>query len=142
MYYFMPHRRGTPAADDCVPTVCTSIGGSNIGTNCDSTFNGAFTNACTVGARCNTANPYHGGCGTTGNCAARVPTSGTSMWTALYEGSGFASSGGVDYGKITLPTSPKLAVPAVDNLPTASYLVACLIPAGAIKTLPTNVKKL
>jgi hypothetical protein len=142
MYYFMPHRRMHPANDDCVPTVCTAIGGSNIGTNCDSTFNGAFVNTCAIGARCNTANPYHGGCGTTGKCEARVPTTGTSMWTSLIEGTGFATSGNHKYGQLTLPTSPKLAVPAVDDLPTSFYLVTCMIPAGAIKTLYTNVKKL
>jgi len=147
VYFFMPHGfhgRTNPSSDACVPTVCTSVGGSNIGSNCDSTFNGQYVNTCAIGAKCNPANQYHGGCGTNGKCEQRVPTTFTSVWTGLIYGSSnsFVSSGGVNYGKITLPTSPKLAVPPVDDYPTSAYLVACLIPAGAIKTLPSNVKKL
>merc|ERR1712196_84208 len=104
VYYFLPHARWAPSADDCVPNVCTAVAGSNIGNNCDSTFDGKFVNLCTVGAKCNPANQYHGGCGTNGKCEQRVPTTFTSVWTGLIYGNAneYATSGGVNHGKITL----------------------------------------
>jgi len=45
-------------------------------------------------------------------------------------------------GEITLPSSPQLAVPPVAGYPSAWYLAACWIPAGAVKDLYTNVKQL
>jgi hypothetical protein len=51
---------------------CSSIGGSNIGTNCDSNFDGNFAERCQVGALCTPSNSNNGGCGASGVCSASV----------------------------------------------------------------------
>jgi len=131
---------GTFAANanlDCTPNVCTVVSGSNIGSNCDADHDGAFDDTCVFMARCNPANTYNGGCGTGGTCTQQVPTISTSSYTGLIEGANFISS--PNSGQLLLPA---LSVPPVEGLPTAWYMAACMIPAGAQKDLPSNVKQL
>merc|ERR1711871_1917824 len=73
-----------------------------------------------------------------GACAQTVPTVHTSRYTGTILGSRFSGT----TGQVTLPSSPQLAVPPVAGYPSAWYLAACWIPAGAIKNLPSNVKQL
>jgi len=95
-----------------------------------------------VMARCDSiTNSFHGGCGANGRCEQAVPSVHTTTSTAPIEGTGFVT-GAANTGQLTLPSSPKLAVPPVAGYPSAWYLVACFIPAGAIRTLPSNVKQL
>jgi len=85
---------------------------------------------------------YNGGCGTGGKCEKQVPTVHTSSYTGLIEGTKFSTVGGINAGEVTLPSGTPLVVPPVAGFPTAWYMVACLIPAGADKTLPSNVQQL
>jgi hypothetical protein len=144
LIYFVPQNQAliSPANGDCTPTVCTTVGGSNIGNNCDSDHDGSLDDKCVFMARCNPANNYHGGCGTAGKCENVVPSVSTTTYTGRLAGSQFSTAGGHNTGQLKLPSSPKLAVPAHNWYPTAWYLVACFIPAGAIKDLHTNVKQL
>jgi hypothetical protein len=144
LYYFIPRNQGNTAseANECIPDLCTAVGGSNVGSNCDADYNGVFDNPCTIRAKCNPANNYNGGCGTAGVCEKQVPTVHTSTYTGLIEGSEFSTAGGVNTGQLTLPSSTKLMVPPVAGYPTAWYMVACLIPAGAQKHLTSNVQQL
>merc|ERR1712100_682125 len=156
IYYFMPYRQQQAAADaDCVPALCTAVGGSNVAVGqagatdrCDSDFDGQFDDTCTSMAKCDPTKPYNGGCGTAGTCQQIVPTVHTSMYTGIILGGEISSVGGVNTGTVTLPASPHtpLSVPAVPDaiggLPSAWKMIACLIPAGAKKDQPTNVKRI
>jgi len=151
LVYFVPKTQ-TSAANtassgaDCTPTVCTHTGGSGIGTNCDTSYSGVFTDTCAFRARCNAANPHNGGCGTAGSCGEIVPSVHTSIFTGLIMGSGFDTSTGTAIGKVSLPSSPYLKVPAYTNAAgsflSAWHMAACFVPAGAISALHTNVKPL
>lgn len=157
MYFFVPQTQtqrlpltaGTitnPAGlnfDDCTPEVCTSIGGSNIATaGCDSDRDGQFNDACVFMARCDSTQQYNGGCGTSGVCEKTVPTTHTSMYTGLIEGTNFACSGSTCTGQLGLPVSTPLAVPSIPPFPTSWNMAICMIPAGARKDLPSNVFQL
>jgi len=184
----------SPAGGDCTPTVCTLVGGSNVGTNCDADFNGDFDNTCVLRAHCDVTQQYNGGCGAAGQCEQKIPLAHSTTNTGIILGSGFSGP----TGKVVLPgtsavcqdvpgwddpvessttgceewvgydcnnvfagwsspsvvlqncpatcglcaSSPQLAVPAVAGYPSAWYLVACWIPAGAVKSLPSNVQQL
>lgn len=141
LIYFVPQLTqslSAPAGGDCTPNVCTVVGGSNIGNNCDSDSDGVKNNRCEFMAVCDPTAQYNGGCGTSGSCTTVVPTVHTSKYTGLILGAGFSGT----TGKISLPSSTQLAVPPVAGYPSAWYLAACWIPAGAVKDLPTNVKQL
>jgi hypothetical protein len=145
--YFVPKSQARPYAaptsGDCIPTVCTLIGASNVGTNCDSDYNEVFDNTCVFRAKCNPSNSYNGGCGTGGKCEQQIPTVHTSSYTGIMNGSQFVSASGT--GQVTLPTSPQLAVPVTMvhyKYAISWYLAACFIPAGAIQSLMMNVKPL
>jgi len=142
LIYFVPKSQSNPdpvATDsDCVPNVCTVIGASNVGNNCDASYDGSFTDTCVFRARCNPGNNYNGGCGAGGTCTQQVPTVTTSYYTGLLNGTSFVDSNGVTTGQVLLPPL-FVSRPAVTS---ASYLAACFIPAGAIQSLPTNVKPL
>jgi len=147
LIYFVPKIQVDANYDatwhDCNRYVCTMIGESNVGTNCDATYDGAFNDKCVMRARCNPSNEYNGGCGAGGACEILIPTTSTSIYTGLLNGTSFVSSDGT--GQIVLPTSPQLIVPPYDvdgALPSAWYLATCFIPAGAIQTLPYNVQPL
>jgi hypothetical protein len=135
--------KNAPSSGVCTRHVCTTVGGSSIGNNCDADFDGRFNDACSVGVLCNDTNPNHGGCGTNGRCEQRVPTVGTTMYTGLIAGSDFSVTNGAATGKLTLPSAvgKKLAVPLFSPYPSAWYLVACVIPAGSTKIV-SNVHQL
>jgi hypothetical protein len=141
LIYFVPKIQESPdgaATDsDCAPNVCTVIGGSNVGSNCDASYDGVFGDTCAFRARCNPANDYNGGCGAGGTCAQQVPTVTTSYYTGLLNGTGFSNVNGVATGQVLLPP---LFVPRPGT--SAEYLAACFVPAGAIQSLPSNVKPL
>jgi hypothetical protein len=151
LIYFVPKTQ-TAAADvassdaDCTPTVCVSAGGSSIGSNCDTSYSGVYTDTCAFRARCNAANPHNGGCGTAGHCGYIVPSVSTSIFTGLLNGSSFEVTSGVATGKVPLPSAPFLSVPAYTNAAgsflSAWHMAACFVPAGAIQSLPSNVKPL
>jgi hypothetical protein len=156
LVYFMPQTQSSvaPVATDCTPTVCTVVGGSNVGNTCDANSDGTYAETCVFMARCKLAANWNGGCGTAGKCEQIVPTVGTSVYTGLLSGANFQGA----TAELTLPSAPKLAVPFVEltgpvynsaNIPTtqkyyptAWHLVACFIPAGSMKALPSNVKQL
>jgi len=147
--YFMPQTQSSilPAADDCITHVCRSIGGSNVQNTCDSNNDGVYGEKCEQMSRCQTSNNFAGGCGTGGECAQLVPTSATSLWTTPTYGQHFTAAAGTvpALGQIKLPSSPLLAVPANVRgyaYPTAYYLVACFIPAGAVNDIVSNVVQL
>jgi len=154
LIYFVPKTQtaaaDTAAADaDCAPTICTLVGASNVGSNCDATYDGNYDDPCTYRARCNPANNYNGGCGAGGTCEQFIPTVTTTSYTGLLNGTGFVASAGT--GQINLP---QLSVPPYIqdgvslfngnnqgfNLSTSWYLAACFVPAGAIQSIPYNVK--
>lgn len=139
--YFVPQLNQAaeaPGVQDCTPTVCTLVGGSNVGSNCDADFDAVFDNTCVHMARCDANAQYNGGCGTAGSCEQTVPTVHSTRYTGIILSSSISGT----TGKVVLPSTPQLAVPAIASLPTAWYLVACWIPAGASKILPSNVKAL
>lgn len=157
MYFFVPQTQSqrlpvtagtitSPAGlnfDDCTPEVCTSVGGSNVATaGCDSDRDGQFDDACVFMARCDSTAQYNGGCGTTGVCEKTVPTTHTSMYTGLIEGTNFACSGSTCSGQLSLPTGTPLAVPSIPPFPTSWNMAICVIPAGARKDMPSNVFQL
>jgi hypothetical protein len=146
--YFMPQTQSLihPATDDCTKHVCRSIGGSNVQNTCDSNNDGVYGEKCEHMSRCQTSNPFIGGCGTGGECVQMVPTSATSLWTTPTYGQNFVAAAGTvpALGQIKLP-SGGLAVPANVrgySYPTAYYLVACFIPAGAVNDIVSNVVQL
>ena len=53
-----------------VPHVCTSIGTTSVGSNCDSDFDDVFDQSCVIGAACAPVNADNGGCGDTGVCSS------------------------------------------------------------------------
>jgi hypothetical protein len=156
MYYFMPHHQSaaSPEAGACVPELCTAVGGSNIGNNCDSDWSGAvgsgeWTDTCEFMAKCDSNNPYNGGCGTSGTCEQKVPTVHTSKYTGTILGDTFSTdSAGRNIGHISLPTTGgKLAVPAVWQAAIGGYATAwrmaiCYLPAGTKDDAVSNVKQL
>jgi len=146
LLYFVPKNQNTAdiaaGADDCNPFVCTVVGASGVGSNCDATYDGLYDDTCVFRAKCNPSNLFNGGCGAHGRCEKQIPTVSTSRYTGLLNGSSFTNA---SMGQIVLPTSPLLAVaPFLLNgiLPPAYYLAACFIPAGAIQTLISNVAPL
>jgi len=149
LIYFVPQMQTpdavTAAANtftDCAPHVCTVVDASQIGHNCDATYNNVFTDLCVFRARCNPANQYNGGCGAGGTCQQQVPTVSSPYWTGLLNGTGFNTVGGSAVGEVVLPSSSQLAVPPVPTTGSAYYLAACFVPAGAIQSMPYNVHKL
>jgi len=171
LLYFVPKVQNESASnaatvDDCYPYVCTVIGASNVGGNCDTTYSGSFTDTCELRARCDPANEYNGGCGAGGTCARQVPTytsASLNKWTGVLNGTNFVAASGTDpaTGKIVLPS---MAVPTTTGagesyaqevhvhetaewpvspgFPTAWYLATCFVPAGAIYTDIENVQPL
>merc|ERR1711988_745907 len=104
---------------------------------------GDFNDKCAFRARCNPSNDYNGGCGAGGTCTQQIPTVSTSHYTGLLNGTGFESTH--QTGKIVLPTTPQLVVPPYYDVGfpiVAWYLAACFVPAGAIQSIPYNVKPL
>jgi len=140
LLYFVPklqpNANAEATTDDCLPDICTLVGASNVGL-CDATYNGDFTDACVVGARCRPGQGHNGGCGAGGLCAKRIPTIHTSLYTGLLTGTNFNALTAT--GQIELPTSPQLIVsPLIPGI-VSWHLATCLIPAGALQTLVDNV---
>jgi hypothetical protein len=144
--YFVPQTQNSvlPVANDCIPYVCTSVGGSSIGANCDLNHDGTFGETCAVRARCDHTNNFNGGCGTSGTCQQQIPTAGTTTESALIAGTAHSTSSTAM--NVQLPTSPTFQVPFWQNIdgryPTAYYFVMCFIPAGAKSDEVTNVAQL
>lgn len=146
--YFVPKIQTTAAnsaatSSDCAPNVCIGFGGSAIGTNCDTSYDGSYTDTCAYRSRCNPSNPNNGGCGTAGTCGISVPTVSTSIFTGLIGGNDFTGTS----GKVTLPSGTTLMVPAYISAVTgrslsAWHMAACFVPAGAISSETTNVEPL
>jgi hypothetical protein len=150
--YFMPQTQNSrdPVATDCITHVCQTVGGSNVKATCDSNNDGVYAETCAQMSRCKITNPFEGGCGTAGKCAQIVPTAPTSLWTVPTQGKNFqiATGNTPALAEIQLPAggaNPLLAVPAGVrgySYPTAYYLVACFIPAGAVNSIVSNVVQL
>jgi hypothetical protein len=162
LIYFVPKTQtdadnSAGTSSDCIPTVCTLVGGSSISATCDATYDGSYTDTCVLRARCNPSNDFNGGCGTDGQCEQVVPGVTASWYTTLLNGTAYDSTSST--GKIFLPSvsgdGTTLSVPpnagqhtTLDSdLPVPAYisawhLAACFVPAGAIQTLPSNVQPL
>jgi hypothetical protein len=145
LIYFVPQNQTSvlPMAQDCTPYVCTLFGGSDVSTTaCDADRDGTFAEPCTFMTRCDPSLPFNGGCGTSGSCARTIPTSGNSRYTAPMMGMNGSFSGSTAQLQLPTATGKVLNVPPVSYLPKAWYLVACFIPAGAVKDRVENVKQL
>jgi hypothetical protein len=63
---------------------CTAIGSSNVG-QCDSNFDGVFSETCIVGSLCNPATGTNGGCGTGGKCEGTIQLPSGTSYDAIHD---------------------------------------------------------